>query len=134
MSDEGTRKGIPAWQDRAGRIIAAACSLAALWAFINGVSAVSGSPPDRVWLETWRTLGFFLFTGLFAVLAWRPRRSAGIWELTFANKAALAALGFAYGSTEGMQAAPIDAALALLLVAAYLLTRGWRAWRRRSEA
>jgi hypothetical protein len=121
---------IPAWQDRAGRALMAASSLAALWAFAGGLTAIEGSTPDKMWLETWRTAGFFVFAGLFAVLAWRPRLSAGIWELAFADKAALAALGFAYGSTEGAQAAAVDAVLALLLAAAYLGTRGWRSWRK----
>lgn len=123
-------KKIPAWQDGLGRAIMSLSALAALWAFADGLRAAAGASPDRFWLETWRTLGFFVFAGLFVILAWRPRLSAGIWELAFVDKAALAAIGFASGTPEAASAAPVDAILALLLAAAYLATRGWRSWRR----
>ena len=37
-------------------------------------------------VETWRLLGFGTFAGLFALLAYRPRYYAGVWELAIANK------------------------------------------------
>jgi hypothetical protein len=29
---------------------------------------------DRIWVETWRTFAYVVFAGLFAILAWKPRR------------------------------------------------------------
>jgi NADH:ubiquinone oxidoreductase subunit 6 (subunit J) len=87
------------------------------------------TPATRV-VETWRLLGLSVFTGLFVLLAYRPRYYAGVWQLAIANKFALAALGIAYGAnaTDARQILAFDGALAILLVAAYVLTRGWRAW------
>lgn len=121
---------IPILQDRVGRILLVLSALSAVGAFVAGLTAVRGALPEVVWVETWRTLGFLVFAGLFAILAWRPRLSAGVWELVILDKAALSVLGFVYGTPESLAAAPIDGALAALLVVAYLCTRGWRSWRR----
>jgi hypothetical protein len=130
MAGEKERDGIPVWQDRLGRGLLILSALSAIGAFGVGLSTTMGAAPDRLWVETWRTLGFLVFAGLFAVLAWRPRLSAGVWELVILNKGALAALGFVYGSAETLAAAPIDGALSGVLIAAYLCTRGWRSWRK----
>jgi hypothetical protein len=132
MTKEKERGGIPVWQDSLGRGLLILSALSAVGAFGVGVSATVSAVPERLWVGTWRTLGFLVFAGLFAVLAWRPRLSAGVWELVILNKGALAMLGFVYGSAETLAAAPIDGALAAVLIAAYLCTRGWRSWRKPS--
>jgi hypothetical protein len=38
------------------------------------------SRTDRIWIETWRTLSYLMFAGLFALLALRPGNSPAIWE------------------------------------------------------
>jgi len=124
-----TNGRIPPWQEGSGRALMAACSVAALGAFAGGIGATLGASLDRFWLEVWRTAGFFVFSGLFALLAWRPRLSAGVWELAFADKLALVVVALASGSPEAKGAAWVDAALALALAASYLATRGWRSWR-----
>jgi len=123
-------KGIPVWQDRLGRILLVLSAISAAGAFVGGLAAAASATPDRLWLETWRTLGFLVFTGLFALLAWRPRTTAGVWELVIVNKGALSILGLVYRSAESLSAVPFDLALTAVLAAAYLLTRGWRSWMR----
>jgi hypothetical protein len=134
MAEKKGRGVIPGWQDGLGRGLLILSALSAVGAFAVGLSATMGAASDRLWVETWRTLGFLVFAGLFAVLAWRPRLSAGVWELVILNKAALAGIGFVYGTAETLAAAPIDGALAAVLVVSYLLTRGWRSWRKQTAA
>src|SRR5690606_20276325 len=72
--------------DAVGRAIMAVCAIAAAYAALSTLTPVA---PDLVWLSTWQMLGFALFAGMFALLAIRPRLSAGVWELCFLNKAGL---------------------------------------------
>ncbi|MBN2041027.1 MAG: hypothetical protein JW864_13365 [Spirochaetes bacterium] len=82
-----------------------------------------------VWIETWRMFGFLVFAGMFALLAWRPRSSAGIWELVFFHKAAVGISSFFLSnSQEAISSGPIDIVLSILIVAAYICTRGWQSW------
>ncbi len=37
--------------------------------------------------------GFVVFVGLFALVAWRPRRIPGVSELTFGHKLSMAVAG-----------------------------------------
>jgi hypothetical protein len=79
------------------------------------------------WPGLWRKYCFLVFAGLFVLLAVRPRRYTGVWELaifhkvaTFATAAALA-VGGAAGGAPGAVA---DGILAVTLIVAYLLARG----------
>ena len=109
---------IPVLQDRIGRGLMVLSAISAVGAFGVGLAAVRTAAPQTLWLDTWRTLGFIVFAGLFALLAWRPRSYAGVWELVILNKAALSLFGFTYGTPESLAAAPIDGALAATLAAA----------------
>ena len=109
----------------------------ALWlaAFGAGVSAVISA--STVWqadsattvVETWRAYGYVVFAGLFVLLALRPHRYRGVWELVIANKVALTAtaLGYAvHGGIAGSAAIIIwDGGLSVVLIVAYILCRGW---------
>ena len=58
----------------------------------------------------------------------------GVWELAIFHKAALTLTALAWRSAEPPVAGAatvvtVDGALTVLLVAAYLLTRAWTAWR-----
>jgi len=124
-------KGRRDWRDWAGRALLALAAIGAAVAFVSALGDVTGATdPTRV-LVTWRFLGLGFFAGVFALLAIRPRGHAGLFELAILNKAALAVLGLAYGP--GVTGAPslviFDGGLAVVLVAAYVLTRGWTAWR-----
>ena len=105
-------------------------ALGALGAFAASIAAVRGAGPDSVWLETWRMFGFVVFAGLFALVAWRPRRIPGVWELAFGHKLAMAVASLLLApAPEARVAGLVDAALAGLIAVAYISTRGWRAWR-----
>src|SRR5574342_38814 len=82
---------IPArWQDRLGRGLMWLAGLGALSAFVSGMAAVNNATTETIWVETWRLFGFLVFTGMFVLLALRPRNSPGVWELVFFHKAAMA--------------------------------------------
>lgn len=118
------------WRDRLGRGLMWLAALGALGAFAGSLTAVRQAGPDSVWLETWRMFGFAVFAGLFALVAWRPRRNPGVWELAFGHKLAMtvAAL-FLAPAPEARAAGLVDAGLAGLIAVAYICTRGWQAWR-----
>ena len=118
------------WQDRLGRGLMWFAALGALTAFASAVTAVRGAMPETVWVETWRLFGFLVFAGMFVLLALRPRHSAGIWELAFFHKSAMAISAlFLLGAEEAAMAGIIDAVLAILIAIAYICTRGWMAWK-----
>jgi hypothetical protein len=117
-------------RDRAARVLLVLAAAGALVAMISSIGSVADAGPATRMVETWRLLGFGTFAGLFALLAYRPRYYAGVWELAMANKFALALFGLAYGAgaKDSSNVLASDGTLALLLVAAYVLSRGWRAW------
>ena len=117
-------------QDRLGRALMWLAALGALSAFASTFGTVSSATPETVWVETWRMFGFLVFTGMFVLLALRPRNSAGVWELAFFHKAAMAIFAlFLSGAKEVAVAGAIDAVLAILIPVAYICTRGWTAWK-----
>jgi hypothetical protein len=123
----------PRWQDRLGRALMGLSALGALFAFGSAIATVGAATPETVWVETWRMFGFLIFTGMFILLALRPRASAGIWELAFFHKAAMAISAlFLMGANEAASAGAIDGILAALIALAYILTRGWTAWKRQA--
>ena len=117
-------------RDQAARVLLVLAAAGALVAMISAIGTVADAGPATRMVETWRLLGFGTFAGLFALLAYRPRYYAGVWELAIANKFALALFGLAYGAgtKDASNVLASDGTLALLLVAAYVLSRGWRAW------
>lgn len=120
----------PRWQDRLGRGLMWLAALGALSAFAFGLAAVNNATPETIWVETWRVFGFLVFTGMFVLLALRPRTSTGVWELAFFHKTAMAVSAlFLSGAKGAAMAGTIDAVLAFLIVMAYIFTRGWMAWK-----
>ncbi|WP_433190461.1 hypothetical protein [Actinoallomurus sp. CA-150999] len=116
-----------------GRIAQALLFLAALGAIVaavGAVGAVADAGPATRMVETWRMLGFGVFAGVFLLLAYRPRLYAGIWELSILNKLGLSLAALSFGSdTDGAGTALVaDSAVTLMLVAAYVLSKGWTAW------
>jgi hypothetical protein len=126
-------QAVPKWQDILGRALMLIASAGALVAFAKGIGYVQAASSASLWVEIWRMFGFLVFAGMFALLGLRPRLSPGIWELAFFHKVSMviAATQIAE-SPEVSLAAPIDATLALFIVASYTLTRGWRSWKVRS--
>jgi hypothetical protein len=124
---------ITSGRDRAARIILGLCAVGALAATaVTAGEVVDAEGTVRV-AETWRLAGLPVFAGLFVVLAAAPRRVAGLWELIIANKIALVVAGATYlsGVEGGSDFVYVDGALVILVVTAYVLSRGWTAWSRR---
>ncbi len=120
----------PRWQELLGRGLMWFAALGAFSAFASAILAVDSATSDTVWVETWRMFGFLVFTGMFVLLALRPRNSAGVWELAFFHKAAMAVSALVLsGAKEAAMAGTIDGVLAVLIMVAYILTRGWMAWK-----
>ncbi|MGI5200431.1 hypothetical protein ACQEU6_02320 [Spirillospora sp. CA-108201] len=117
-------------RDRVARalLILAACGAAA--AVAGAVGAVADAGPATRMVETWRMLGFGVFAGVFLLLGYRPRLYAGIWELAILDKLGLtlAALAFGSGADGAGTVLIADGVVTLLLLAAYVLSRGWTAW------
>ena len=114
--------------DGIGRVIALICALGAGYAFAMAFGAYV--VPEAGWLAEWQKWGFAMFAGLFALLALRPRASAGLWELAFFHKATFGLAGLVSSSIPGAaEAGMVDLALALMLAVAYALTKGWKSWR-----
>jgi hypothetical protein len=115
--------------DRLGRGLAAFASVATVVAFIGGILEMADAADDRLWVEAWRTFTYFVFIGLFALLAIRPRQ-VPIWELVLASKSALVVFAVIVGDIpEARQAGFVDFGHVVVVGLAYVLCRGWQAWR-----
>jgi uncharacterized transporter YbjL len=131
MSPTDTRVA-PTIRDRIATALMLVSALGALYAFITAIGAVQTAGPATQQVETWRMFGFLMFAGVFILLGVWPRRLPGLWELTIANKVGLTVVEalLTRNDAAGAQSAAIaDAILSALLVAAYLLSRGYTAWR-----
>ncbi|MET8198541.1 hypothetical protein [Micromonospora taraxaci] len=116
--------------DLVGRGLAALASLATCFAFVNGVLLTISASDDRLFIEGWRVSSFGIFAALFALLAARPRQTAGVWEVVLVGKGALVVFGALIGDVpEARLSAIIDLGLVAVVAAAYVLCRGWLAWR-----
>lgn len=113
------------------------CALAAGYAFVTAIGVARNAAPDVQMVETWRLFGFAFFACVFVLLAVWPRRYPGLWEVLILNKAALTVAGFVLigqGAAGADVAAPSDLVLTILLIAAYLLSRGYASWRQEQPA
>jgi len=118
--------------DLIGRWLLALAAVASVGAFVDGCLKIAAASDDRIWVEFWRTSAYLVVAGLFALLAQAPHRQPGVWELLFGQKAALVVFGAVVGDVaEARQATFVDLGLVLILVASYLLCRGWLSWRTR---
>src|SRR5215831_11544334 len=116
-------------RDKLGRAVMLLLLVLSLGAFADGLRRMAVAGSDRIWIETWRTFAYVVFSGLFAILAWRPRQSPGIWELVFAHKTAVVLYGLTLGGVpEARAAMAVDALLVLLTAVGWGLTRGWKSW------
>ena len=112
------------------RVLMGLAAAGALAAAIMSIQIVRDAEPGTLMVEIWRLAGLVLFSGLFALLAYRPVHYAGVWELVIVNKLALAAVALTYASDADGAAgvAVVDGILTGVLLVAYLLSRAWRAW------
>lgn len=103
-------------------------ALGALSSFVGAIGTTFSADPATQVVESWRMWGVLVFGGLFALLALRPRRSPGVWELVILHKAATAATLVAGGVADALTVALVDGALAIMTVVSYLLARGYSGW------
>lgn len=75
-------------------------------------------------------LGFPVYAVLFLQLAWKPRALPGLWEILIAQKGVMSVLAFTiYRDADSATiTAVVDGILTLVLIAAYVLSRGYSAW------
>ncbi|RYJ21836.1 hypothetical protein CU044_6220 [Streptomyces sp. L-9-10] len=116
--------------DRIGRGLMALNSAVTFAVFINGFFLMADASDDRMMVEGWRTFGYLVFSAMWAMLAYRPRRVPAIWEMVIFHKAAATVLAFTIlDTTEGMQSSVTDTTVAALTIFAYIVCRGWQSWR-----
>ncbi|GAA4199206.1 hypothetical protein [Actinocatenispora rupis] len=117
----------------AGRVLAGVAAGTAVVAAIGAVPGMVAADADDRIAQTWWTYGLVVFAALFALLAARPLGTRWLWEIVLVNKLALTVTAGAYlvaGSATGAGTiVASDGALFVLLLAAYLCVRGWRAGR-----
>lgn len=118
-------------RDRLAAILMLVAAAAALFAFITGLGVATGSGPATQQVEWWRELGYLMFAGIFVLLAIGPRRYPGLWELVILDKAALTVVEVVLIQNDASDAATTaasDGILTVVLIAAYLLSRGYSSW------
>src|SRR5260370_20226502 len=92
-SSETSPRPVSTWRDRMATGLMLLAAVSAFIAFISDVGEVAAASPATLVVELWRLYGFFIFTGLFVLLAFWPRRYPGIWELVLLDKAILSMTG-----------------------------------------
>lgn len=105
------------------------CAAAAALAAASALPVVLSATTATRFVEAWRLVGFATFAGIFAVIAYAPRRvPVGIWVAVIANKLVLTVLGIAWVATvDGAASAVVwDGSLTVLLAVAFGLTRARR--------
>jgi hypothetical protein len=121
--------------DKIGRWLLVLAALSTVGAFVLGITLMMDAPESRLWVEGWRTSAFLVFAGLLAILAVAPRTQRGLWELVLGQKWALVIMAVAMGDVnEARTSGLIDFVLVLVVSVAYVLCRGWYAWRPRTSA
>lgn len=116
--------------DTIGRGLAGLGAIATGGAFVYGSALVMTAGDDRIWVELWRTSAYLVFAGVLTIVALAPRATRGLWELVIAQKLFLTlAFPFVIEANEAAHDGTVDAILVTVLIAAYVLCRGWLAWR-----
>jgi hypothetical protein len=126
-------------RDRIALVLMALMSLGSLYVFMDSLLTFGTVPAAAVGVEAWRMFGYVVFAGLFLLAGLFPRRMIGIWELIIFHKSVTALYLIPYiGVDADMDAAPTKTILTVILndgllvamtVTAYVLAKGWRAWR-----
>lgn len=118
------------WADRIGRGIMALNAAAALLAFASGLMIMASVSDERLITEAWRTFAYIVFAGIWAILAVAPRRQKGLWELLLFQKGAITTYSFVmWHLPDAPITAFVDLTVTVTTLIAYVLCRGWLAWR-----
>lgn len=121
------------WRDRVATGLMLLAAAGALFSFVSAINSVATASPATQVVEMWRMYGFVVFTGLYVLLAFWPRRYPGIWELAILDKAALAITGLVLlgqGVADAQTIFIADGIMTVITLAAYILARGYRGWTR----
>ena len=132
-SSETSPRPVSTWRDRMATSLMLLVAVSAFIAFISDISRVAAASPATLVVELWRLYGFFIFTGLFVLLAFWPRRYPGIWELVLLDKAILSMTGLVLlqrGVAGAQTILLADGLLAVITLIAYVLARGYTGWAR----
>jgi hypothetical protein len=108
-------------------------ALGALYAFVTSIGVALAADPETQQVEWWRVFGFLLFAALFVMLAFWPRQYPGLWELILLDKTALTIVEFGLignNAANAASTATVDAVLVIIIFAAYLLSKGYKSWRK----
>lgn len=121
--------------DRIGRSLLALCAIATIGAFVDGIGRISDAPDGYVLTEFWRTTAYLVFAGMWALLAIAPRAQRGLFELILLQKTLVTVQALiVMGLPGSAQTAVIDGAVVVATLTAYVLCRGWYAWKRRPSS
>lgn len=118
-------------RDRVATVLLLLAALGALFSFVDAIGAAMAADPGARVTESWRMYGFLVFAGLFVLLALRPRRSPGVREPVIFHKTAVAVTAAALvrgGAEDAATVAAADGVLAVVLITAYFLSRGYSDW------
>ena len=121
------------WRDRVATGLMLLATLGAFLSFVTSINVIASASPATQVVEIWRMYGFLVFTGLYMLLAFWPRRYAGIWELAILDKVALAITGLVLlerGVADAQTILIFDGGLAVITLIAYVLTKGYTGWTR----
>jgi hypothetical protein len=126
-----TWRVLPARRMTTARVLLGTAAAGAFISFVLQVGQTIDAGPATQAVEAWRMVGLATFAGLFALLTWRPLGYPGMFEIAIGSKAALAILGLTIlaSADHASEFVVFDGALAVWLVAAYLLADGRTAWR-----
>lgn len=97
---------------------------------LSTLIAFANAPEAYMLTEFWRTTAYLVFAGLWGLLALAPRRQRGIWELLLIQKTAVSVFALVnLGATDSVRDSISDSSLVVATAVAYVLCRGWQAWR-----
>lgn len=116
--------------DRIARVLTSINAFLTLIALGYGIYRLTQVPADELVVQGWRTFGFLVFFSFWLMVTIWPRRTPGAWELIFVHKVGITLFALTLGNVpEARETAMIDGWLVISGAVAYVLTRGWTAWR-----
>ena len=121
------------WRDRVATGLMLLAAVGALLSFVGAINSVAIASPATQVVEMWRMYGFVVFTCLYVLLAFWPRRYPGVWELAILDKAALAITGLVLlgqGVADAQTIFIADGIMTVITLVAYVLARGYSGWTR----
>src|SRR5260370_13427953 len=86
-SSETSPRPVSTWRDRMATSLMLLAAVSAFIAFISDVGEVTAASPATLVVELWRWYGFFIFTALFVLLAFLPRRHPALSALVLLAQA-----------------------------------------------